>query len=143
MISITDRPVLIYDDRCSSCTIFAKYAFKYSRGQINCIGHYSKEGEKLRKMIFLPNYNETEMFWIVTNSHAYGGRSGLLPLLVLIIRGFFNVVIKGKMSPNLNIPQQCFDNRTCNDNKFKLKRLFKMLRSGKKLKAKFANPVNE
>ena len=94
-------------------------------------------------MIFPPNYNETEMFWIVTNSHAYGGRSGLLPLLVLIIKGFFNMVIKGKMSPNLNIPQQCFDNLTCNDNKFKLKRLFKMLRSGKKLKAKFASPVNE
>ena len=143
MDSIANRPVLIYDDRCSSCTIFAKYAFKYSRGQINCIGHYSKEGEKLRKIVFPPNYNETEMFWIVTNSHAYGGRSGLLPLLVLIIKGFFNMVIKGKMSPNLNIPQQCFDNLTCNDNKFKLKRLFKMLRSGKKLKAKFASPVNE
>jgi len=141
--SIANRPVLIYDDRCSSCTIFAKYAFKYSRGQINCIGHYSKEGEKLRKIVFPPNYNETEMFWIVTNSHAYGGRSGLLPLLVLIIKGFFNMVIKGKMSPNLNIPQQCFDNQTCNDNKFKLKRLFKMLRSGKKLKTKFISPVNE
>jgi hypothetical protein len=141
--SITNWPVLIYDDRCSSCTIFAKYAFKYSRGQINCIGHYSKEGEKLRKIVFPPNYNETEMFWIVTNSHAYGGRSGLLPLLVLIIKGFFNMVIKGKMSPNLNIPQQCFDNQTCNDNKFKLKRLFKMLRSGKKLKTKFISPVNE
>ncbi len=143
MDSITNWPVLIYDDRCSSCTIFAKYAFKYSRGQINCIGHYSKEGEKLRKIVFPPNYNETEMFWIVTNSHAYGGRSGLLPLLVLIIKGFFNMVIKGKMSPNLNIPQQCFDNQTCNDNKFKLKRLFKMLRSGKKLKTKFISPVNE
>ena len=143
MDSIANRPVLIYDDRCSSCTIFAKYAFKYSRGQINCIGHYSKEGEKLRKIVFPPNYNETEMFWIVTNSHAYGGRSGLLPLLVLIIKGFFNMVIKGKMSPNLNIPQQCFDNQTCNDNKFKLKRLFKMLRSGKKLKTKFISPVNE
>ena len=143
MDSITNWPVLIYDDRCSSCTIFAKYAFKYSRGKINCIGHYSKEGEKLRKIVFPPNYNETEMFWIVTNSHAYGGRSGLLPLLVLIIKGFFNMVIKGKMSPNLNIPQQCFDNQTCNDNKFKLKRLFKMLRSGKKLKTKFISPVNE
>jgi len=141
--SIANRPVLIYDDRCSSCTIFAKYAFKYSRGQINCIGHYSKEGKKLRKIVFPPNYNETEMFWIVTNSHAYGGRFGLLPLLVLIIKGFFNMVIKGKMSPNLNIPQQCFDNQTCNDNKFKLKRLFKMLRSGKKIKTKFISPVNE
>ena len=135
--------MLIYDDRCSSCTIFAKYAFKYSRGQITSIGHYTKEGQKFRKTIFPPNYNETEMFWIVTKSQAYGGRSGLLPLLVLIIKGFFNMVIKGKMSSNLNISQQCFDNMTCNDNTFKLKRLFKMLRSGKKLKAKFANPVNE
>lgn len=94
-------------------------------------------------MIFPPNYNETEMFWIVTNSHAYGGRSGLLPLLVQIIKGYLNMVIKSKVSLNLNIPQQCFDNLTCNDNKFKLKRLLKMLRSGKKLKAKFASQVNE
>jgi len=107
------------------------------------MGHYSKEGQKFKKMIFPPNFNGTEMFWIVSNGHAYGGRSALLPLLVLIIKGFFNMVIKGKMSPNLNIPQQCFDNLTCNDNKFKLKRLFKMLRSGKKLKAKFASPVKE
>ena len=94
-------------------------------------------------MIFPPNYNETEMFWIVTNSYAYGGRSGLLPLLVLIIKGIFKVVIKNKISPNRNIPEQCFDNLTCNDNKFKLKRLLKLLRSGRKLKVKFVRPVNE
>ena len=143
MDSITNRPVLIYDDRCSSCTVFAKYAFKYSRGQINYIGHYSNEGQKLRKMIFPPNYNETQMFWIVTNGHAYGGRSGLLPLLVLIIKGYFNALIKNNMPPTRSTPEQCLNNITCNDNKFKLERLVNLLRMGKKLKVNFVRSVNE
>ncbi len=134
MDSFTNIPVLIYDDRCSSCTLFALYAFKYSRNHIDCVGHYSKEGQKLRKMVFPPDYNETEMFWIVSNDHAYGGRSALLPLLVLIIKGIFKAAIKNKISHGRNIPGQCFDNFTCNDNKFKLKRLVNLLRRGRKLK---------
>ena len=30
MDSIRNKHVLIYDDKCSSCTVFAKYAFKYT-----------------------------------------------------------------------------------------------------------------
>jgi hypothetical protein len=140
---LTKTPVLIYDDRCSSCTLFAVYAFKFSRRQIDCMGHYSKEGQKFKKMIFPPNYNETEMFWIVSNGHAYGGRSALLPLLVLIIKGIFKGVIKNKISHSQSMPGQCFDNFTCNDNKFKLKRLVNLLRRGRKLKVNFVRSVNE
>jgi hypothetical protein len=140
---LTKTPVLIYDDRCSSCTVFAAYAFKLSRRQIDCMGHYSKEGQKFKKMIFPPNYNETEMFWIVSNGYAYGGRSALLPLLVLIIKGIFNAVIKNKILYSQSIPRQCFDNFTCNDNKFKVKRLVNLLRRGKKLKVNFVRSVNE
>ena len=143
MDSLTKTPVLIYDDRCSSCTLFAAYAFKFSRRQIDCMGHYSKEGQKFKKMIFPPNYNETEMFWIVSNGHAYGGRSALLPLLVLIIKGIFKGVIKNKISHSQSMPRQCFDNFTCNDNKFKLKRLVNLLRRGRKLKVNFVRSVNE
>ena len=94
-------------------------------------------------MIFPPNFNGTEMFWIVSNDHAYGGRSALLPLLVLMIKGTFKAVIKNKILHNQSIPGQCFDNFTCNDNKFKLKRLVNLLRRGKKLKVNFARSLNE
>ena len=143
MDSLTKTPVLIYDDRCSSCTLFAAYAFKFSRRQIDCMGHYSKECQKFKKMIFPLNYNGTEMFWIVSNGYAYGGRSALLPLLVLIIKGIFKAVIKNKISPGQSIPGQCFDSFTCNDNKFKLKRLVNLLRRGRKLKVNFVRSVNE
>ena len=138
MDSVTNRPILIYDDKCSSCTLFAMYAFKYSRGQISCIGHYSKEGEKLRKVIFPLYYNETEMFWLINSNHAYGGRSGLIPLLVLIIKG----VVKRKTLPSRNFLEYCSDNATCKDKKFKIKRLYNLLRNGKKLDVNFINSVN-
>jgi hypothetical protein len=131
--SIRSRPVLIYDDKCSPCTIFAKYAFKCSRGQIDCIGHFSEEGQKFRKFIFPPNYNETEMFWIITAKHAFGGRSGLLPLLGFIIRGVVTSVVNPELSPNRIFPGYCLDSGRCNNKKFKIKRLFNLLRNGKKL----------
>lgn len=124
------KPILIYDDKCSSCTIFAEYAFKYSKGQINCIGHYSVNGEKLRKIIFPANCNETEMFWLINNNNAYGGRSGLLPLLVLIIKG----IGKPRKSGSKDFPKGCSISERCNDKKNKMKRFFNLLRSGKKLK---------
>lgn len=133
MDSITTKPVLIYDDECSSCTLFAKYAFEYSRGQIDCIGHFSEEGQKFRKLIFPPNFNETEMFWIITANHAYGGRSGLLPLLGLIIRGLVTSFINPELSPDRIFPGYCSDSGTCNNKKFKIKRVFSLIRNGKKL----------
>jgi hypothetical protein len=114
------------------------YAFKYSRGQISCIGHYSKDGEKLRKLLFPTNYNETEMFWIINANHAYGGRSALLPLLVLIIKA----IVKRKISSNRDFPEHCFNSGTCENKKFKIKRLYNLLRNGKKLDIKSIKPVN-
>ena len=128
MDPIISSPTLIYDDKCSSCTIFAEYAFKYSGGQINCIGHYSANGAKLRKLLFPANYNETEMFWLIKDNIAYGGRSGLLPLLILIIKG----MVKPKKSDNKDFPKCCSSSEKCNDNKFKMKRLINLLRSGRK-----------
>jgi len=143
MDSLIRTPVLIYDDRCSTCTLFAAYAFKFSRRQIDCMGHYSKEGQKFKKMIFPPNYDGTEMFWLVSNDYAYGGRSALLPLLVLIIRGIFNATITNKISQRNSIQRRCFGNFTCNNNKFKLKRLVNLLRNGKKLKVNSIRSVNK
>jgi hypothetical protein len=138
---IRSRPVLIYDDQCSPCTIFAKYAFKCSRGQIDCIGHFSEEGQKFRKLIFPPNYNETEMFWIITANHAFGGRSGLLPLLGFIIRGVVTSVVNPELSPYRTFPGYCLDSGRCNNKKFKIKRLFNLLRNGKKLNVRSLKSV--
>jgi hypothetical protein len=136
--SVTERPVLIYDDKCSSCILFAKYAFKYSRGQIDCVGHYSREGEKLRKLIFPPNYGATEMFWIITANHAYGGRSGLLPLLGLIIRS----LVKRSRTPKLNFIEYCYNSQMCSERKFQIKRIYNLLKKGKKLNIKYASSIN-
>jgi hypothetical protein len=138
MDSNTNWPVLIYDDKCLSCTVFAEYAFKCARGQINCIGHYSDEGKKIRKFIFPPNYDETEMFWIITANHAYGGRSGLLPLLGLIISS----VVKRKKSSNLNFEGYCSDNQMCSNKKFQIKRLYNLLKHGKKMNIKYTKTID-
>jgi hypothetical protein len=113
-------------------------AFRYSRGQINCIGHYSKDGQKLRKLIFPANYNETEMFWIINANRAYGGRSGLLPLLILIIRA----IVKRKKSPSRDFAEHCSNSQMCENKKFKIKRLVRLLRNGKKLDINFTKSIN-
>ena len=138
---IISRPILIYDDKCSSCTAFAKYAFESSRRRIDCVGHYSEDGEKFRKIIFPPYFNETEMFWIITSSHAYGGRSGLLPLVGLIIKGFVMSFAKHNVSPSRTFPGYCSDSTMCNSKEFKIKRLYNLLRHGKKLNVRFVKPV--
>jgi len=105
------------------------------------MGHYSEDGKKFSKIVFPPNYNETEMFWIITANHAYGGRSGLLPLLGLIIKGLVISFVKQGSSPIRTFPGYCFDNAMCNNKKFKIKRLFNLLRSGKKLNIKYAKSI--
>ena len=134
---------MIYDDKCSSCTVFAKYAFESSRSQIDCIGHYSNDGEELRKLVFPPNYKETEMFWIITSNCAYGGRSALLPLVGLIIKGFIMSFVKHDLSPSRTFPGYCSDSAMCNSKEFKIKRLYNLLRRGKKLNIRFIKSVKE
>jgi len=115
------------------------YAFKYSRGQINCVGHYSKDGIKLKKLIFPSNYDETEMFWLVNSNHAYGGRSALIPLLGLIIKE----IVKGKTFPDRIFSEYCSDSATCKDKKFKIKRLYSLLRNGKNLNINYVKSIND
>ena len=71
------RPIVIYDNLCTSCTSYAKYVDKIARGRITMVGHYTKEGEDLKAEIFPEDYKGLEMSWFVTNDHAYGGRKGL------------------------------------------------------------------
>lgn len=79
------QPLLIYDDHCKPCSQFASIASRLSRGWIVAIGHYSSEGEKF---IHLPNARD--MFWMIIEEQAYGGRYGLLPLLREVMRGMLS-----------------------------------------------------
>ena len=86
-------PLLIYDDKCSSCTKFAKTANTLSRGRIRIAGHYySKEALEAKKMVFPTNYDPTKMFWLINKKGAYGARLGIIQVVKEIIIGWF----KGK-----------------------------------------------
>src|ERR687888_2092535 len=93
------RPLLIYDDTCYSCAMFAKRARTLSRGWIRAAGHYySQEANEAKEMIFPPDYDATKMFWLVNKSGAHGARSGLLPLAKEILVGIFRRGGGGKVS---------------------------------------------
>lgn len=84
------RPLLIYDDKCYSCTKFAELARTFSRGWIRIAGHYHSDQAALAKsMVFPPGYDSTQMFWLVTSSGAYGARSGLTRVVREIAVGLF------------------------------------------------------
>jgi predicted DCC family thiol-disulfide oxidoreductase YuxK len=76
-------PVLVYDNQCYLCVKFAKMVEFLTRGNLTMIGHYSELGVKLRKTIL--GESALEMFWLIDEKTAYGGRAALLPLLITII----------------------------------------------------------
>lgn len=80
-------PIMIYDNLCLSCTKYAKYANKLAKGNITMIGHYTTEGKEIKQKIFPEGYDGLEMSWFVTDTHAFGGRKGLLQFLKYILSG--------------------------------------------------------
>ena len=80
------RPLLIYDDKCSSCAKFAKAVNLLSKGWIRTAGHYySREADEAKKLVFPSGYNATKMFWLINSEGAYGARSGLIPVIKEIV----------------------------------------------------------
>ena len=80
------RPLLIYDDKCFSCTQFANIARVLSGGYIRIAGHYySDEALQAKKIVFPASYESTKMFWLINRNGAYGARSGLLQVIREII----------------------------------------------------------
>ena len=93
--SMFSQPLLLYDDKCSSCTKFAKTANILSKGWIRTAGHYySQEAIEARKLVFPPDFDATKMFWLINKGGAYGARSGLLPVIKEILSGNFKQVRK-------------------------------------------------
>jgi len=76
-------PLVVYDDRCYLCTKFAKVVNFLSRGNLTIIGHYSKQGENIRNQIL--DDSALEMFWLINDNTAYGGRAALFPTFKAII----------------------------------------------------------
>ena len=134
------RPMLIYDDRCSSCTKFAKTANILSRGWIHIAGHYySYEATETKKVVFPADYDATKMFWLINKSGAYGARRGLIPVIKEIIIGLF----RGKgtnqeiidWNNNINNPSACeYRDQTtsCESAENTLKRVTNMMRNSGK-----------
>lgn len=76
-------PILIYDNHCTLCAKFARVANWLAGSRIRTIGHYTPEGERIRRRIL--GESATEMFWVVDRRAAYGGRAALIPLLRLVL----------------------------------------------------------
>ena len=106
-------PILIYDDSCSSCYLFAKFAQTLSLGRIRLVGHfYSKESLHIRSLFFPKDYDPTIMFWLVNTNGAWGARSGILPLFIEIVTGIVDFAFKNnntKIKHKTNHKINCTD----------------------------------
>ncbi len=151
--SMFSRPLLIYDDKCSSCTKFAITAAKLSGGWIRIAGHYySQEAIDSKKMIFPPGYDATKMFWLINRKGAFGARLGLVQVVKEIIFGVFKRMSKpqhnnkdhnsnnynnNNYNSNNNRPAETCnygDKDSCMSTKNTLGRIFDLMKNGDKIK---------
>ncbi|HET6800450.1 MAG TPA: hypothetical protein VFH25_07805, partial [Nitrososphaeraceae archaeon] len=106
------RPLLIYDDKCSSCTRFAKTAKALSRDWIRVAGHYySNEAREAKSIVFPADFDATKMFWLINRSGAYGARRALMQVMKEIIVGLFRGKrinqVKIDWENSFNSPESC------------------------------------
>ncbi len=134
------RPLLIYDDKCSSCTKFAKAAARLSRGWICIAGHYySQQAIDTKKMIFPSNYDATKMFWLINKNGAFGARLGLIQVVKEIIIGIFKGFSKNRRynkEYNNNLEESCDykkDEENCMSIRNTLSRIFNMIKNSDKI----------
>jgi len=92
-------PVIVYDNQCYLCVKFAKMIEFLTRGNLTMIGHYSEFGLKLRQTML--GESALEMFWLIDEKTAYGGRAALLPLLRAII------TTNGRNSNKIKMDENC------------------------------------
>jgi hypothetical protein len=118
-------PLVIYDNQCYLCVKFAKFVNFLARGRLRIVGHYTQLGQKLRESIL--DSSALEMFWFVDGKTAYGGRAGLLPLVLAIIKA-------KKSSGELEIQESC--ELDCKTTKAVFLRSASLLKNSKKIKIK-------
>ncbi|MDE1766496.1 MAG: hypothetical protein KGI27_09560 [Thaumarchaeota archaeon] len=91
-------PILIYDDSCYHCSKFAGIVKSIAGKNILIVGHYTDIGKEIKSRIFQKDYDSTRMFWFVTDRVAYGGRAGVLPLLLSVLKH------KSRKTPLKDVP---------------------------------------
>ena len=130
------KPLLIYDDRCFFCSIFASTARRLSRGWIDIVGHYSKEGINLKNAVFPSQFDPNTMFWLLNDKDAFGGRMALIPLTIEILRGFFaNNRYRDSVEANKVL---CMNTElSCNDPLDLFTRISGLFRNGKRLRLNY------
>ncbi len=94
-----NTPIVVYDDQCYLCTKFAKIVNFLARGNLRIIGHYSNQGEEIRNQIL--DESALDMFWLIDEKTAYGGRAALFPLIRSIITS------KKKKSNEMKFDSNC------------------------------------
>ena len=131
------KPLLIYDDRCFFCSIFASTARRLSKGWIDIIGHYSKEGNDLKSKIFSNQFDPNTMFWLLNGKDAFGGRTALIPLTLEILRGFF--ASKDELDSKQISRITCMNTEiSCTDPLDLFTRTIGLMRSGRRLRLNFS-----
>ena len=132
------QPLLIYDDKCSSCTKFANAASRLSRGWIRIAGHYfSQEAIDTKKMVFPPDYDPTKMFWLINKNGAFGARSGLFQSIMEIIIGNFKIMSKSRYKKDYDgklVTAGCsyIDKESCMSTRTTINRMFNMMKNSDK-----------
>ncbi|MDQ4074278.1 MAG: hypothetical protein M3162_08260 [Thermoproteota archaeon] len=128
------QPLLIYDDKCSSCTKFARAASILSRQWIRIAGHYySKEAMDIKKMVFPSYYDPTKMFWLINKKTAYGARAGLLQVIKEIFVGNYKSMLKNSYTKTLEVDEgiDCnyLNNKSCTSTKGSILRMIQMMKN--------------
>jgi len=119
-------PIIVYDDQCYLCTKFAKIVNFLSRGNLTIIGHYSNQGEEIRNQIL--DDSALEMFWLIDEKTAFGGRAAIIPLISSIITS------KKKKSNNMKLESNC--KQECKTVKSVFIRSASLLSNSKKIELK-------
>ena len=119
-------PIMLYDDKCYLCTKFAKVVNSLAQGKITIIGHYSKKGEEIRNKIL--DESALDMFWLIDENYANGGRTGIIPLIRAILSS------KKKRSNRIDLEVDC--QQECKNVKSVFIRSASILSSSKKIKLK-------
>ncbi len=122
---LIQMPLIIYDDKCSLCSLFAKTVSFFGRYRISLVGHYSKDGQNMRSAL---GDHATEMFWLLDGTVAFGGRSAILPLLYHTSRALL-----GKIPPSKHGKIQSADCTACKGPKAVFFRSASLIRQSQKI----------
>jgi predicted DCC family thiol-disulfide oxidoreductase YuxK len=119
-------PIVLYDDQCYLCTKFAKVVNFLSKGKLAIIGHYSNQGVQIRNQLL--DDSALEMFWLIDENMAYGGRAAIFPLILAMLKS------KKKRSSKIKFQDNC--TQECKTVKSAFIRSASLLSNSKKIKLK-------